>query len=226
MIWFQREERDTCTWSRCASRASVVRPKCSLPGDYGEERTGWGRGKGTLHPPRPTPFLVLTQTFAVLVACEQAHLCKFGENFFGGGARIPHPASGIPHPILLAEWGLLRQKNFSQTRTREPPRKLTSSTASKCRHPGFVSLQTLTLGQIWHECFFNPWTGATFFLRFTGEHAADVEHETRATGEYVFSASSHVARVSRSTSAFVLAWNTQKNSTCSAGYALISGKGG
>lgn len=132
MIWFQREERDTCTWSRCASRASVVRAKCSLPGDYGEERTGWGRGKGTLHPPRPTPFLVLTQTFAVLVACEQAHLCKFGENFFGGGARIPHP-------ILLAEWGLLRQKNFSQTRTREPPRKLTSSPASKCRHPGFVS---------------------------------------------------------------------------------------
>lgn len=217
MIWFQREERDTCTWSRCASRASVVRPKCSLPGDYGEERTGWGRGKGTLHFPRPTPFLVLTQTFAVLVACGQAHLCKFGENFFGGGARIPHP-------ILLAEWGLLRQKNFSQTRTREPPRKLTSSTASKCRHPGFVSLQTLMLGQIWHECFFNPWTGATFFLRFTGEHAADVEHETRATGEYVFSASSHVARVSRCTSAFVLAWNTQKNSTCSAGYHWLVAK--
>lgn len=66
-------------------------------------------------------------------------------------------------------------------------------------------------GQIWHECFFNPWTGATFFSRFTGEHAADVEHETRVTREYIFSAPSHVARVSRSTSAFVLAWNTKKN---------------
>ena len=82
--------------SRCASRASVVRPECSLPGDYWEERTGWSRGKETLPSPCPTPFLVLTQTFAVLVACEQAHLCEFGENFFGGGARILHPASHSP----------------------------------------------------------------------------------------------------------------------------------
>ena len=74
--------------------------------------------------------------------------------------RSPHPASCIP--FSSRDGGSSAKKNVSQTRTSEPPRKLTSSTASKCRHPGFVSLQTLMPEQIWHECFFNPWQALLF----------------------------------------------------------------
>ena len=27
------------------------------------------------------------------LACEQAHSCEFGENYFGGGASVIHPSS-------------------------------------------------------------------------------------------------------------------------------------